>query len=153
MVNVCGDDKIVLVPHQLQKVIVDQFGGIHIAVDVDVSAPIRPMLFRRGKRIKATGVHIVEAVFFLEVRKVFLKAFAAVGEACGGRQPCPAPTTTASQSRNAAFSRSIGSELLFVDGFVQILENIEDHLLDTGLLFEKFFDRPDCNLCRQIVGK
>ena len=89
VVNVCGDDKIVLVPHQLQKVIVDQFGGIHIAVDVDVSAPIRPMLFRRGKRIKATGVHIVEAVFFLEVRKVFLKAFAAVGEACGGRQPCP----------------------------------------------------------------
>ena len=89
VVNVCGDDKIVLVPHQLQKVIVDQFGGIHIAVDVDVSAPIRPMLLRRGKRIKATGVHIVEAVFFLKVRKVFLKAFAAVGEACGGRQPCP----------------------------------------------------------------
>ena len=56
--------------------------------------------------------------------------------------------TTASQSRKAAFSRSIDSEQLFVDGFVQILENIEDHLLDTGLLFEKFFDYRYGNLCR-----
>ena len=50
----------------------------------------------------------------------------------------------ASQSCNAAFSRSIGSEQFFVDGFVQIFENIENHLLYTGLLFEKFFDGLHC---------
>ena len=52
--------------------------------------------------------------------------------------------TTASQSCKTVCSRSIGSELLFIDSFVQILENIEDHLLDTGLLFEKFFDGLHC---------
>ena len=89
VIHIGGQYKIVLVLNQCQKFLIDRKWSIYIAVDVDVSAPIRPMLLRRGKRIKATGVHIVEAVFFLKVRKVFLKAFAAVGEACGGRQPCP----------------------------------------------------------------
>ena len=40
-----------------------------------------------------------------------------------------------------------------MDGFVQSLENIEDHLLDTGLCFEKIFDRPNCDFCRQFVGE
>jgi len=80
VVNVCGDNEIVIVLHQLQKVIVDRFGGIHIAVDVDVSAPIRPMLLRRGKGIESTGIHILDTVLCRKVGKVFFKPFAGVNK-------------------------------------------------------------------------
>ena len=58
VVNVRCDNEIVFVSHQLQKVIVNRLGDIHIAVDVDIPTPVRPMLLRRGKRIKAAGIHI-----------------------------------------------------------------------------------------------
>ena len=58
VIHVGRDNKIIFVLYQLQKVLIDRLGRIHIAVDVDIPAPIRPMLLRRGKGIKAAGVHI-----------------------------------------------------------------------------------------------
>ena len=80
MIHVGRDNEIILVRHQLQKVIVDRFGGIHIAVDIDVSAPIAPMLLRHGKGIKAAGIHILDAVLCRKVGKVFFKPFAGVNK-------------------------------------------------------------------------
>ena len=88
MVNICCNHKIVLVSHQLQKVIVDRFGGIHIAVDVDVSAPICPMLLGRFVRVKSARIHILKSVFFAKIGKVFFKPLTAVSKACGGGKPC-----------------------------------------------------------------
>ena len=61
--------------------------------------------------------------------------------------------TTASAGRRTCRSVSIGPEQSFVDFFVHIFENIEDHLFYTGLLFEKFFDGLHRNFGGKLVGE
>ena len=84
VVNIGCDNKIVFVGNQLQKIIVDRFGGIHIAVDVDIPAPIRPMLLRCGKRIKAAGIHITDTVLCRKIGKVLFKPLAGVNKSGRG---------------------------------------------------------------------
>ena len=87
VVYIGGQHKIVLVLYQLQKGIIDRFGGIHIAVDVDIPAPVSPVFFQRGIWIKAAGVHIPDAVLCCKIRKILLKSFSVIGETCRGRKP------------------------------------------------------------------
>ena len=86
VIHVGRDHEIVLVSHQLQKVVIDRLRCIHIAVDVDVPAPIRPEFFLCGERIEAAAVHIPHAVLCRKIGKVFFKPFAGVGEARRRRQ-------------------------------------------------------------------
>lgn len=84
VVNIRGDDKIIFVLYQLQKIIVDRFWSIHIAVDVNIAAPIRPMLLRRNKWIKTSGIHILDTVLFRKVGKVFFKPFSGIDKSGRG---------------------------------------------------------------------
>ena len=88
VIHIGRDNEIILVLHQLQKIIVDRFGGIHIAVDVDVPAPIRPEFFHRGEGIEAAAVHILNAVLLRKVGEMLLKPFAGVSEARRRGQSC-----------------------------------------------------------------
>lgn len=74
MVNIRGDDKVILIPHQLQKVIVDRLGRILIAVNVNIPAPIRPEFFLCGKRIESAAVHILNAVLLRKVGEMLLNS-------------------------------------------------------------------------------
>ena len=86
MVNIRGDDKIIFVLYQLKKVLIDRLRRILIAVDVDIPAPIRPILLQHVKGIKAAGVHIPKAIFPGKIRKVCFKPFAGVYKARRRRQ-------------------------------------------------------------------
>ena len=88
VIHVRRDDEIVLVSHQLQKVVVDWLGRIHIAVDVNISAPICPMLLRRCKRIEPAGIHIPKAILCRKIGEVFFKPFAGIDESGGSGKPC-----------------------------------------------------------------
>ena len=88
VVDVRRDDKIVLVPHQLEQNLVHAFRRVLIAVDEDIPAPIGPELLLRRKRIEPTAVHVVEAVFFRKIRKIPLEPLTIVREARRGGQPC-----------------------------------------------------------------
>ena len=79
--------KIILVLHQLQKVMVNRLWGIQIAVDIDIPAPVRPVFFQAAKGIKAAGIHITKAVFLNKIPEMLLEAFAGVGEPGGGGKP------------------------------------------------------------------
>ena len=81
VVNVGGDDKIIFVLYQLQKVIVDRFGRVLIAVDEDIAAPVGPEFLLRGKGIEAAAVHIPDTVFPGKIGEVLFKPLAGVGEA------------------------------------------------------------------------
>ena len=74
MVNIRGDDKVILIPHQLQKVIVDRLGRILIAVNVNIPALIRPEFFLCGKRIESAAVHILNAVLLRKVGEMLLNS-------------------------------------------------------------------------------
>ena len=88
VIHIRRDNEIVLVSHQLQKVIVDWLGRILIAVDVDISAPICPMLLKCCIRIEPTGIHIPKAVLLCEIGEVFFKPFAGVDESGRSGKPC-----------------------------------------------------------------
>ena len=88
VIHVRGDDEIVLVSHQLQKVVVDWLGRIHIAVDVDISAPICPMLLWHCKRIEPAGIHILKAILCRKIGEVLFKPFAGVDESGRSGKPC-----------------------------------------------------------------
>ena len=107
VVDVRRDDKIVLVPHQLEQNLVHAFRRVLIAVDEDIPAPIGPELLLRRKRIEPTAVHVVEAVFFRKIRKIPLEPLTIVREARRGGQPCARadddsirPVKRAPQARN-----------------------------------------------------
>ena len=89
VVNIRGDNKIVLIGNQLQKVLIDRFGGIPIAVAIDISAPIRPEFFLRGERIKAAGIHILDTVLCRKVGKVFFEPLVGVNESSRDGKPRP----------------------------------------------------------------
>ena len=55
--------KIVLVPHQFQQLLIHRFRCIHVTVDIDITAPVRPVFFQRLIRIKTAGIHIREIIF------------------------------------------------------------------------------------------
>ena len=89
VVHVGGDDEIVLVPHQLQQVIVHRLGRWRVAVEPDIAAPEGPALLLRGEGVEPVGVHIVKAVLLLKVGEVPFKPLPVIGEARRRGQPGP----------------------------------------------------------------
>ena len=84
MVHIGCQDKIIPAPDQIQQICIGFTGCQIITVIVDVPAPPGPIYLRRGKRIKATGIHIGDAVLLMEVGEIFQKALAAIGQASRG---------------------------------------------------------------------
>ena len=80
MVYIGGDDEIVLVFHEFEQVVIDRFRGRHIAVEIDMSAPVGPKLLLSRKVVEARRVHVGEAVFFDEIGEVFLEPLARIGK-------------------------------------------------------------------------
>jgi len=89
MVYVGRDDEVVFIRHQLQQILINRPWRAQIAADVNVPAPIGPMLLRGRKGIKTAGVHIPEIVFFREIGKVLLEPFAGVDKPGGGGKSGP----------------------------------------------------------------
>ena len=87
VINIGGDDEIVLVFQQFEQVVINWLRGGHVAVVIDVAAPIGPMVLLGGKRIEARRVHVGEAVLADEVGKVPLEALTGIGEARRGGEP------------------------------------------------------------------
>ena len=88
MVYICRQHKIVQLPHDLKQLIVDRFGRILIAVDVNIAAPVRPMLLQCPVRIKSCRIHILKTIFFYKICKIVVKSFASVSKARRCGQPC-----------------------------------------------------------------
>ena len=84
MVDVGGDDEIILSVDQLEQVTVDRVRRVDVAVVVDVARPPCPEGFFVGEWIEAAGIHIADAVARGEIGKVFLEARAAVGQSRRG---------------------------------------------------------------------
>ena len=80
MIDIGGDDEIVLAFQEFKQVVIDGLRGGHVAVVIDVAAPVGPMFLLGGKRIEARRVHVGEAVFPDEVGKVLLESLAGIGK-------------------------------------------------------------------------
>ncbi len=81
MIHVGGEDEIVLVPDQIEELPIHRLGRVHIAVDPNIAAPVGPKLLLRRIGVETAGIHVGEAVFPAEVRKVFFESLPAVHEA------------------------------------------------------------------------
>ena len=53
VVDICCDDEIVFSGDQAQKHLIERFGGVLVAVDENIPAPMGPIGFRRGKGVKS----------------------------------------------------------------------------------------------------
>ena len=60
---------------------------IMVLLEENISAPICPMLFRRLVGIEPAGIHIVKAIFLLEICKVAAKAFSCITKPCRSGKP------------------------------------------------------------------
>ena len=89
--KVCGKHKIILVLHKLEKSGVHRLRGVHITVDIDVTASVRPEFFRCTVRIKSPGVHIVKAVLCFKIGKVLVEPLTVIYKACRSRKSCASP--------------------------------------------------------------
>ena len=81
MIHIRRDHKIILILYQLQESVIHRLWRIHVPVDVNIAAPVRPVFLQRVIRIKAPGIHIVEIIFFLKIRKVLFESFSTVYKA------------------------------------------------------------------------
>ena len=86
MIHISGQHKIVLAVDEPEKLVVNRLRRIHIAVDIDIPAPVRPVFFQGFKGIEAAGIHIGKPVLFDEIAEKFFKAFAGIGKAGRGRK-------------------------------------------------------------------
>ena len=91
VVHVGGEHKVVLVLHQTEQLVVHRLRRALVPVDVDIPAPVSPVLFKRIIRVEPAGIHIRKAVFRGKIRKVSAEALAIVHKACRGGKPGPGP--------------------------------------------------------------
>ena len=59
---------------------IDWFRGGHIAVEIDMAAPVGPKLFLGREVVEARCIHVGETVFFDEIGEMPLEPFARIGE-------------------------------------------------------------------------
>ena len=86
VIDIGGDDEIVLAFQEFKQVVIDWLRGRHIAVIPDVAAPVGPVFLLVRKLVESRRVHIGEAVFPDEVGEILLEAFPRIGETCRGRK-------------------------------------------------------------------
>ena len=87
VIYIRGNDEIVRIPYQVQKLIIYRFRRVHISVDPNIAAPIRPKLLLCGIGIEATGIHIRKTILRRKVREILFKPFPVVNEACRSGKP------------------------------------------------------------------
>ena len=87
VVYIGGDDELVLVLHKFQEVVVNGFRSRHVAIVVNVSAPIGPMLLFGRELMEPCRVQIGEAIFFDKIGEILLEAFTIIGEPRRGGEP------------------------------------------------------------------
>ena len=85
MIHVRGNHEIILVLHKIQQPAVQVIRNRRITVDPDIPGPISPEFLHGFVGIESSRVHIPELVFIREIGKVFLKPFAGIDKARGGR--------------------------------------------------------------------
>ena len=124
VVHVGGKNKIIFFFYESVQVIIHRFRRVHIPVNVNVAAPVSPVFLQRLIRVESAGVHILKAVFFCEISKIFLKAFPAVSKSRRGGKPCS------------------GADDHCVGGFQQMFQN-SDIVFSAQLCLSSF--RPSCS--------
>ncbi len=80
MVDIGGDDEIILVFQQLQQFGIDRLRRVDIAVVVNMPCPPCPQRFLVGERIEAAGVNVSYMVPLRKVEEIPFKPFAAVSQ-------------------------------------------------------------------------
>lgn len=80
MVHIGSQNEVIPTPDQFQQVSIRLAGRHIVAVVVNVPAPPGPVFLKRGKRIKAAGIHVGDTVLLMEIGEVFQKALAAIGQ-------------------------------------------------------------------------
>ena len=87
VVHVGGEHEAIPVAHEREQVVVGAPRRLHIAVAVDVAAPVGPVLLEAVEGMEAARVHVGEPVAVDEVAEPALEPLPGVGEARRGRQP------------------------------------------------------------------
>ena len=91
VVYISSKNKIILIFYQFQQIFINRSGCILIAVDINIAAPICPVLIQGLKRIKAAGVHIGKAIFSNKIGKVSGKSLPGIRQSGRGRKTCTCP--------------------------------------------------------------
>ena len=79
MIDIRGQDEIILILYECQQCLMHHAFGLIIPIAVDLAAPIGPIFFRGGVRIKSCGIHVLIVIPGNEVRKILLEALTSVG--------------------------------------------------------------------------
>jgi len=88
MIDIRRDDEKDLAAKQRKETLIERILSLLVAVDPDIAAPIRPLLFKRRERIEAALIHIAEVIPLDKVDKMLLKARAVVQITGSRRKPC-----------------------------------------------------------------
>src|SRR5699024_2592421 len=80
VVHISGQDKIIFILYQIIKLSVNRLRSIHIPVNVNIPAPIRPMFFQRVIWIEATGIHVLEMILGSKITEVFFKPLTRINQ-------------------------------------------------------------------------
>ena len=85
MVDIRRQHKVILVFHKLIQPHICPVIAVFVAVDVNISRPVCPVLFQALKRIESAGIHIPETIFVDKIRKIIPESLSCVGESrrCG----------------------------------------------------------------------
>ena len=67
MIHICRQYKIILLFHQIMQVLIYRFWRIHISINIDISAPVSPVLFQCFIWIEASRIHIRKSIFLSEI--------------------------------------------------------------------------------------
>lgn len=109
VVHIGGQDKMIFIFYQIIKRAVNRLRRVHIAVDVNIPAPICPMFFWRIIWIEAAGIHILKVILGRKIPEVSFKPFSGVEQS--GRS-----------GQTGAGANDHG--VCFVDCFTQLMDTI-----------------------------
>ena len=87
VVHIGREYKIIFFGYEPVQRIVNGPWGIFITVDLDIPAPVRPVLFRSGISIKAAGIHIMKTVLCFKITEIPVKAFPGICKSRRGGKP------------------------------------------------------------------
>ena len=110
--------------------LINRLRRVHIAVDIDIPAPIRPVFFQGCQRDRSRrNTYRGNRTFAIKSPKYFCKAFAGIGKAGGGGKSGTGADHNRIRRFQFLFEPVVSvSQQAFVDFIVAVLENIEDHL-------------------------
>ena len=87
MVHIGREYKIIFFGYEPVQRIINGPWGIFITVDLDIPAPVRPVLFWSGISIKAAGIHIMKTVLCFKITEIPVKAFPGICKSRRGGKP------------------------------------------------------------------